>query len=96
MEGVFFILVFVGVIAITALLFGVWIVVAVARVIARSPRLVLADEPTSSLDSRNAIRVIEALLAAIDAQGTLIVATHDERVGAYFKEVWTLEDGEIR
>ena len=35
MEGVFFILIFVGVIAITALLFGVWIIVAIARVITR-------------------------------------------------------------
>ena len=35
MEGVFFILIFVGVIAITALLFGVWIIVAIARVIYR-------------------------------------------------------------
>ena len=35
MEGVFFILIFVGVIAITALLFGVWIIVAIARVIFR-------------------------------------------------------------
>ena len=70
--------------------------VAVARVIARSPRLVLADEPTSSLDAKNAIRVIEALLASVDEKGTLIVATHDERVGSYFNEIWTLEGGVIR
>jgi putative ABC transport system ATP-binding protein len=70
--------------------------VAVARVIARSPRLILADEPTSSLDAYNAELVMGALLETAGTDGTLVVATHDERIGSHFSEVWTLEGGTIR
>ena len=70
--------------------------VAVARVTARAPRLILADEPTSSLDAANAQSVVEALLETAGKNGTLIVATHDDRVQSHFSEIWTLEGGRIR
>jgi putative ABC transport system ATP-binding protein len=55
--------------------------VAIARALAARPRLLLADEPTSSLDDDNAQAVIELLLdAARRAGALLVVATHDARI----------------
>lgn len=55
--------------------------VAVARAIVRSPQLILADEPTASLDDAAAERTLALLReAAADTSATLIVATHDRRV----------------
>lgn len=70
--------------------------VAVARVVARKPPFILADEPTSSLDDANAELVMNALFEAKGDSGTLIVATHDDRVAARFEQVWRLKDGEIQ
>jgi putative ABC transport system ATP-binding protein len=70
--------------------------VAVARVTVRSPRLILADEPTSSLDAAGAKRVIEALFEATGPEGTLVVSTHDERIIPFFHDVWNLENGCIQ
>lgn len=53
--------------------------VAVARALLGRPRVLLADEPTSSLDGESRERVIEALEEIVrDDQGTLVLLTHDE------------------
>lgn len=53
--------------------------VAVARALVNRPALVLADEPTSSLDATRGAEVLDLLLAACaEAGATLVVATHDE------------------
>ena len=55
--------------------------VALARAIVRKPALLLADEPTASLDDGAAAAVLGALQeAAQDTGATLVIATHDERV----------------
>lgn len=60
--------------------------VAVARVLAADPAIILADEPTSSLDSGNAANVMELLFEA--AQGkTMIVVSHDQRIERKFNSV---------
>jgi putative ABC transport system ATP-binding protein len=51
--------------------------VALARVLLRNPAVLLADEPTASLDMTSAARVGELLRAAAEADATLLVATHD-------------------
>lgn len=59
--------------------------VAIARAIINKPQLLLADEPTSSLDDANAERAIELLFEAARMTGALlVVATHDARVRARF------------
>jgi len=70
--------------------------VAVARVLAQNPRLILADEPTGQLDSRNAAHLITVLLrTAIQIQATLVVATHDPGVAARLDHQWRMRDGRL-
>lgn len=57
--------------------------VAVARVVAQKPEILLVDEPTSSLDDVNAELVARALVEAAGA-GTLIAVSHDHRLRPYF------------
>lgn len=53
--------------------------VAVARVTAKQPRIILCDEPTSSLDAANANRVMDAILE-VPGNPTTVVVSHDERI----------------
>ncbi|PND57253.1 ABC transporter ATP-binding protein [Mycobacterium sp. ENV421] len=70
--------------------------VAVARVLAGRPQLILADEPTGRLDRRTGERVITALLAAADSTGAaIIIATHDDAVAARLTSRWTMRDGRL-
>jgi ABC-type lipoprotein export system ATPase subunit len=68
--------------------------VAVARVLAGSPRLILADEPTGQLDRLSADAVIDVLLrAAASHRAALVVSTHDPRVAERIATRWTVADG---
>lgn len=70
--------------------------VAVARAIVGRPRLLLADEPTGSLDSAAGARVL-ALLAGLCRQRgmTILLVSHDPRAAAYADRVLSLRDGRI-
>jgi putative ABC transport system ATP-binding protein len=80
--------------------------VAVARVVVSRPPVILADEPTSSLDDRNAERVMDTLFEVIQGggepsskskpRGILIVATHDARIRPRFEQQWELKEGRIQ
>jgi ABC-type lipoprotein export system ATPase subunit len=68
--------------------------VAVARVLAGRPRLVLADEPTGQLDHASGAGVIDALLDAADDLGAaVVVTTHDAHVAARLSTRWNMADG---
>jgi ABC-type transport system involved in cytochrome bd biosynthesis fused ATPase/permease subunit len=67
--------------------------VALARSLVTSPRILVADEPTSGLGTEETDRVLE-LLATTDA--TIIIATHDERVRNWCDETYELAHGEFR
>jgi putative ABC transport system ATP-binding protein len=66
--------------------------VAVARVLAARPSVILADEPTSSLDAKNANAVMDALFAAAGTSSTLVVVSHDERLRSRFDRSIQFED----
>jgi putative ABC transport system ATP-binding protein len=67
--------------------------VALARTLAATPRLLLADEPTSDLDAIHRQRVIQALRAEADAGAVVIMATHDAEAAAELDAELRLDDG---
>ncbi len=70
--------------------------VALARALANDPRLLLADEPTGSLDSVSSERALDLLGAVRERRGTtLIVVSHDPAVAARADRVVHLVDGRI-
>jgi putative ABC transport system ATP-binding protein len=70
--------------------------VAVARALAREPRIILADEPTGQLDHVSAELVVDVLLAAADhADAALVVCTHDPAVAARFTTHWQMASGRL-
>ena len=69
--------------------------VAIARSLINQPRLILADEPTGNLDSKNRGRIME-LFTSLMGQGiTLAMVTHDDEVAAYAGRHIRMEDGRI-
>jgi putative ABC transport system ATP-binding protein len=68
--------------------------VAVARVLACEPRLILADEPTGSLDSERSTQIVELLRSISRDRGAMVViVTHDPAVAALADRRYTLSDG---
>ena len=68
---------------------------ALARALANNPSLIVADEPTGNLDSRNAEKVSTLLVDLARAGKTVIVVTHERQPGADYERVLSLEDGRI-
>jgi putative ABC transport system ATP-binding protein len=68
--------------------------VAIARALVKRPRLVIADEPTASLDSRTADQVLDLMRERGHAEGAaFVMATHDSRLTARCDRVLNLLDG---
>lgn len=61
--------------------------VALARIFLKPSKIILADEPTGSLDEENAIKVLELLKSFNEKGKTIVVVTHDEIVGKYCKRI---------
>ena len=69
--------------------------VAIARAVVANPSLILADEPTGNLDSKNGMEVMN-LLSELNQEGTtIIMATHSERDAGYAHRTINLLDGEV-
>ena len=69
--------------------------VAIARAVVCNPKLILADEPTGNLDSKNGKEVME-LLTQLNAEGTTVVmVTHSQRDASYASRIINMLDGEI-
>ena len=69
---------------------------AVARALANSPDLILADEPTGSLDSASTEQVFESLQAIVETQKTTVVAvTHDMDLAGRMQRRVHLVDGRV-
>jgi len=69
--------------------------VAIARSLINEPRLILADEPTGNLDSKNRGRIMELFASLMDEGITLALVTHDDEVAAYAKRRIRMQDGRI-
>jgi len=69
--------------------------VAVARALGGEPSVLLADEPTGNLDSKNGEAVMELLRDVHDGGATICMVTHDPRFEAYAERVVRLFDGRI-
>lgn len=70
--------------------------VAIGRALMNSPAIVLADEPTGNLDSKNSAEIMRLLRASNkDLHQTLVVITHDEDVALMAQRVINIEDGHV-
>ena len=70
--------------------------VSIGRALIHSPALMLADEPTGNLDSKNSQEIMDLLKLANRNYGqTLLVITHDERIAQQARRVIAIEDGKI-
>ena len=70
--------------------------VSIGRALITSPALLLADEPTGNLDSKNSAEVMALLRYFHEKKGqTLLVITHDERIACQADRLITVEDGHI-
>ncbi|ARB41456.1 MULTISPECIES: ABC transporter ATP-binding protein [Mammaliicoccus] len=71
--------------------------VAIAKALYTNPSVILADEPTASLDTENAIEVMEILRRETKELNKLcIIVTHDQRLTSYCDKVFKMVDGEMK
>ena len=70
--------------------------VSIGRALINNPAVMLADEPTGNLDSKNSQEIVELLKASNKKYGqTLIVITHDESIALQADRIITISDGKI-
>jgi putative ABC transport system ATP-binding protein len=71
--------------------------VAIARALVNEPRLILADEPTGSLDSRRGLEALRLLASiASEQRAAVLLVTHDPQAASVADRVYGLRDGKLR
>lgn len=68
---------------------------AIARAVVCNPKLILADEPTGNLDSKNGKEVMELLAELNDEGTTIVMVTHSQHNASYADRIISLYDGQI-
>jgi putative ABC transport system ATP-binding protein len=70
--------------------------VSIARALANDPQILVADEPTGSLDSLTAEHIFDVFEHLVTAQGkTIVMVTHDESLKSRFSRTVRIVDGEL-
>jgi putative ABC transport system ATP-binding protein len=69
--------------------------VALARALVYRPAVILADEPTGSLDSVSGAEILTLLRMASEAGQAVVMVTHDERAGSYSHRILEIRDGRL-
>lgn len=69
--------------------------VAIARAVVGNPQLILADEPTGNLDSKNGKEVMELLSQLNNEGSTIVMVTHSQHDATYAKRIINMFDGQI-
>lgn len=69
--------------------------VAIARALINKPKVIIADEPTGNLDSKNSLNVFEIFKKLSLEQVTIIVATHDKNLAQIANKIYEVKDGKI-
>jgi putative ABC transport system ATP-binding protein len=68
---------------------------AIARALANDPPVLVADEPTGNLDSRNATQVLEFFRSLAESGKTVLLVTHEREIAQYSSRIIRLVDGQI-
>lgn len=66
--------------------------IAMARLILKEPSIILADEPTGSLDKKNGDNIVKNLITLANESGIVIIATHDMQLARLCDEIINLDD----
>ncbi|AYJ79708.1 peptide ABC transporter ATP-binding protein [Aliarcobacter cryaerophilus ATCC 43158] len=69
--------------------------VAIARALINKPKVIIADEPTGNLDSKNSLNVFEIFKKLSQEKVTVIVATHDKNLAQIANKIYEVKDGKI-
>ena len=67
--------------------------IAIARAIINNPNIILADEPTGSLDSKTSQEIMSILLRLNKEGKTIIIVTHDNEIASYCNRTIHIKDG---
>ena len=68
---------------------------AIARAVVANPKLILADEPTGNLDSKNGLEVIQLLTELHNEGTTIVMVTHSQHDAGFADRIVNLFDGQI-
>lgn len=69
--------------------------VAIARAIINDPEVILADEPTGSLDAENGEKIMDILESLVDKGKTLLIVTHNEAIAKRCDRIFRIKDGYV-